>query len=294
MANIGSVRISPEVDPSSSRTCRSNPDYRYWYSEPGEQPLRGGRLGSRVPRSMAARCGGRSTPDSATFRKVVGLVQSFPGAGLHTRSGYTISDHQGRPIGVWYSSLSLGVTVDPADQDGIALNDVALAQPVAEDPWRTPQAHHLAKTSGRRTMTETSTFEKVTRSEKILYGPRKLLLCGFRAEARQSSTRVLGMVGTGRCAEGLGDHGGAGGNARSPTCSRFPTAAGRRWLLGPAAGRHRRRHHRGPADRPDDRVQEVRHAAGPLGGADPGLRDMDRRSSFSPSSPASARRCRKK
>jgi len=44
-------------------------------------------------------------------------------------------------------------------------------------------------------MTEKSTFEKVTRSEKILYGPRKLLLCGFTAESRKKFNTVLEMVG---------------------------------------------------------------------------------------------------
>jgi hypothetical protein len=44
-------------------------------------------------------------------------------------------------------------------------------------------------------MTEKSTFEKVTRSEKILYGPRKLLLCGFAAESRKKFNTVLDMVG---------------------------------------------------------------------------------------------------
>ena len=44
-------------------------------------------------------------------------------------------------------------------------------------------------------MTEPSTFEKVTRSEKILYGPRRLLLCGFGAEARKKFESLLGMFG---------------------------------------------------------------------------------------------------
>jgi hypothetical protein len=44
-------------------------------------------------------------------------------------------------------------------------------------------------------MTEKSTFEKVTRSEKILYGPRKLLLCGFPAESRKKFATVLETVG---------------------------------------------------------------------------------------------------
>lgn len=44
-------------------------------------------------------------------------------------------------------------------------------------------------------MTEKSSFEKVSRSEKLLYGPRKLLLCGFGAEAREKFEAVLAMVG---------------------------------------------------------------------------------------------------
>lgn len=44
-------------------------------------------------------------------------------------------------------------------------------------------------------MTEKTTFEKVTRSEKLLYGPRKLLLCGFDAEARTKFNAVLNATG---------------------------------------------------------------------------------------------------
>jgi hypothetical protein len=44
-------------------------------------------------------------------------------------------------------------------------------------------------------MTEKSSFEKVSRSEKLLYGPRKLLLCGFGAETQKKFDAMLGMVG---------------------------------------------------------------------------------------------------
>ena len=44
-------------------------------------------------------------------------------------------------------------------------------------------------------MAEKSTFEKVTRSEKILYGPRRLLLCGFGGESQKKFETILGMVG---------------------------------------------------------------------------------------------------
>ena len=44
-------------------------------------------------------------------------------------------------------------------------------------------------------MTEKATFERVARSDKLLYGPRKLLLCGFGAGARKKFNAVLGMAG---------------------------------------------------------------------------------------------------
>jgi hypothetical protein len=40
-----------------------------------------------------------------------------------------------------------------------------------------------------------ATFEKVTTSDKPLYGPRKLLLCGFPAAAQPKFETVLDMVG---------------------------------------------------------------------------------------------------
>jgi hypothetical protein len=44
-------------------------------------------------------------------------------------------------------------------------------------------------------MTEKATFEKVSRSDKRLYGPRRLLLCGFGTEARQKFETVLDTAG---------------------------------------------------------------------------------------------------
>ena len=108
--NIGSVRISPEVA-RQFENLQVNPAYRYWYLNQEnnaygvvgldrEYQLNGGPVWTALE------------PDSATFRKVVGLVQSFPLPNSIT-TGYTILDHQGRPIGVWYSSLNAGITVDP-------------------------------------------------------------------------------------------------------------------------------------------------------------------------------------
>ena len=38
-------------------------------------------------------------------------------------------------------------------------------------------------------------FQKVTQSDKLLYGPRKLLLCGFPAETQSKFIRLLDMIG---------------------------------------------------------------------------------------------------
>jgi hypothetical protein len=40
-----------------------------------------------------------------------------------------------------------------------------------------------------------ATFEKITTSDKPLYGPRKLLLCGFSSAAQSKFETVLDMVG---------------------------------------------------------------------------------------------------
>jgi len=38
-------------------------------------------------------------------------------------------------------------------------------------------------------------FQKVSRTDKPLYGPRKLLLCGFAAEAQSKFKKLLRMIG---------------------------------------------------------------------------------------------------
>jgi hypothetical protein len=111
MANIGSVRTSPEVA-RQFENLEINSDYRYWYLNQENNPF--GVIG--IDRGYEFDDGPlwRSVePSSPTFKKVVGLVGSFPVPGSMT-TGYTISDHQGRPVGVWYSSQSAGITVDSA------------------------------------------------------------------------------------------------------------------------------------------------------------------------------------
>ena len=40
-----------------------------------------------------------------------------------------------------------------------------------------------------------SEFQKVTQSEELLYGPRKLLLCGFAADFQSKFNELLNMIG---------------------------------------------------------------------------------------------------
>jgi len=125
MANIGSVRTSPEVN-RQFENLEINPNYRYWYLNQENNPF--GVIGLDREYGFDGGPLWRALdPDSPTFKKVVGLVESFPVPNSVT-TGYNIFDHQGRPIGVWYSSLSAGITVDPA----------AKAVSVATSTWRKP------------------------------------------------------------------------------------------------------------------------------------------------------------
>jgi hypothetical protein len=126
MGNIGSLKTSAEVS-RKFESLQVNPNFRYWFLNQENNPF--GVIG--LDREFEFEGGPlwrAVEPDSATFKKVVGLVQSFPVAGAST-TGFTIFDPAGRPIGVWYSSLNAGVTMNPATQR------VSLA---TRTPWRTP------------------------------------------------------------------------------------------------------------------------------------------------------------
>jgi hypothetical protein len=126
MANIGNVRTSPEVT-RQFENLEINPSYGYWYLNQENNPF--GVVGlDREYRFDGGPLWMPLAPDSATFKKVVGLVQSFPVPSSRT-TGYTISEHQGRPIGVWYSSIGLGVTIDPATKT---------VSPSTTSPWKSP------------------------------------------------------------------------------------------------------------------------------------------------------------
>ncbi len=126
LANIGSLRTSSEVSRQFEK-LEINPNYRYWYLNQENSPYAVIGLDreygfSDGPLWRAVE------PDSPTFKKVVGLVQSFPVPSSVT-TGYSILDHEGHAIGVWYSSIGAGITVDPAAKM------VSLA---TRSPWRTP------------------------------------------------------------------------------------------------------------------------------------------------------------
>jgi hypothetical protein len=59
-------------------------------------------------------------PNSKTFEKVIGLVQSFPVRGSFTYGAY-ILDPQAQQIGMWYSSLDAGINVNP-ESKVVAIN----------------------------------------------------------------------------------------------------------------------------------------------------------------------------
>jgi hypothetical protein len=125
MANIGSVRTSAEVT-RQFENLEINPNYRYWYLNQENSPF--GVIGLDREYGFDGGPLWRAIePNSPTFKKVVGLVESFPVPSSMT-TGYTIFDHQGRTIGVWYSSLTAGVTVDPS----------AKLVSMATSTWRKP------------------------------------------------------------------------------------------------------------------------------------------------------------
>jgi hypothetical protein len=110
MANIGGIRGSDQVA-RQFENLEIIPTYRYWYLNQENNPY--GVVGlDREYRLDDDPMWQPLDPHAATFRKVVGLVQSFP-LPSSTTSGYSILNSQDRLIGVWYSSLAAGIVVDP-------------------------------------------------------------------------------------------------------------------------------------------------------------------------------------
>jgi hypothetical protein len=110
MANIGGIRSSQDVE-RSFEALQFSPDYRYWYLYLENSPYAVAGLNReyRIENKLWTEV----PPGSETFGKVVELVRRFPVPGSRT-FGATIVDPNAQQIGVWYSSMIAGITVDPA------------------------------------------------------------------------------------------------------------------------------------------------------------------------------------
>ena len=109
IANLGWLRNSEEVDHAFA-TLQISPDYRYWYLYLENSPY--AVVGLNREYRFEDISWTEVEPGSEVFQKVVGLVESFPVPGSRTYGAY-ILDSKGEAIGVWYSSMSAGITVDP-------------------------------------------------------------------------------------------------------------------------------------------------------------------------------------
>ena len=109
--HIGAIRSSQGVT-RQFENLEINPGYQYWYLNQENNPFGVAGL-DREYRLDGGPMWQQVAPDTPIFKKVVGLVQDFPLPGSYT-SGFEITDPQGRDIGVWYSSLQAGITVDPS------------------------------------------------------------------------------------------------------------------------------------------------------------------------------------
>jgi hypothetical protein len=109
IANLGWLRNSPDVE-RAFETLQVSPNYRYWYLYLENNPY--AVLGLNREYRFEDIMWTEVEPGSEAFGKVVGLVESFPVPGSRTYGAY-ILDAKGERIGVWYSSMSAGITVDP-------------------------------------------------------------------------------------------------------------------------------------------------------------------------------------
>jgi len=109
LANLGWLRNSEEVGRGFA-TLQVSPNYRYWYLYLENSPY--AVVGLNREYRIEDISWTEVKPGSETFQKVVGLVQSFPVPGSRTYGAY-ILDAKGERIGVWYSSMSAGISIDP-------------------------------------------------------------------------------------------------------------------------------------------------------------------------------------
>ena len=109
IANLGWLWNSEEVDRSFA-TLKVYPNYRYWYLYLENSPY--AVLGLNGEYRIEDISWTEVEPNSEVFQKVVGLVEAFPVPGSRTYGAYILDSKRER-IGVWYSSMSAGINVDP-------------------------------------------------------------------------------------------------------------------------------------------------------------------------------------
>jgi len=127
-ANRGGLRNSREVA-RAFETFHVYPNHRYWFYNQENSPY--AVVGLAAPYRIEDINWREVDPNTKTFEKVVGLVESFPAPGSFTYGAF-ILDPQGQPIGFWYSSLSAGISVNPETR----IVTVSTAMPwIGDDRW---------------------------------------------------------------------------------------------------------------------------------------------------------------
>ena len=109
LENAGSLEPSIEVA-AAFEALQVPPGYRYYLLNQENNPF--GVAGLKSGYVLEDPDWRSVDPASPVFKKVVELVKGFPARG-GSSEGYVILDPQKSPIGIWYSSLGAGVSVDP-------------------------------------------------------------------------------------------------------------------------------------------------------------------------------------
>ena len=107
--NFGRLRNSEDVGRSFA-ALQVPSNYRYWYLYLENTPY--AVVGLDREYRIEDFSWTEVKAGSEVFRKVVKLVEGFPVSGYTTYGAYILNS-KGERIGVWYSSLVAGITIDP-------------------------------------------------------------------------------------------------------------------------------------------------------------------------------------
>jgi hypothetical protein len=105
------------------------PDYRYYFLNQENNPF--GVAGLKSGYVLEDPDWRSVDPASPVFKKVVELVRSFPARGSFSE-GSIILDPRKNPIGIWYSSLGAGISIDPNTKRVMITTACSLSQQRAE------------------------------------------------------------------------------------------------------------------------------------------------------------------